>query len=242
MLACARIGAIHSVVFGGFSADSLADRINDCDSNLIITADFGVRGGKQIPLKENADNAAEKASCLKKMIVVKKTNDKISWNDGRDFWYHELMKNSSDVSPPENMNSEDPLFILYTSGSTGKPKGVLVPHRSRILTLFGMAVEYGCYSPDDRFLAIAPMCHGAGMIFSLAPIFFGGYAEIMDSFDPEVVLKTMKNDNITGFFGVPTHFHGILSLEQSILNNTKSHHLKSIISNAAALPLSLIHI
>ena len=125
MLACARIGAIHSVVFGGFSADSLADRIKDCDSSLIITADFGVRGGKKIPLKENADKAAEKAPCLKKMIVVKKTGDKISWNEEKDFWYHELMKDTSDISPPENMNSEDPLFVLYTSGSTGKPKGVL---------------------------------------------------------------------------------------------------------------------
>jgi len=125
MLACARIGAIHSVVFGGFSADSLADRINDCDSNLIITADFGIRGGKKIPLKENADKAAEKASCLKKMIVVKKTNEKIEWNEEKDFWYHELMEGASDICPSETMNSEDPLFILYTSGSTGKPKGVL---------------------------------------------------------------------------------------------------------------------
>jgi len=125
MLACARIGAIHSVVFGGFSPDSLADRINDCDSNLIITSDFGIRGGKKIPLKENADIAAEKAPCLKKMIVVKKTDEKISWNKGKDSWYHELMKVASDTSSPENMNSEDPLFILYTSGSTGKPKGVL---------------------------------------------------------------------------------------------------------------------
>ena len=81
----------------------------------------------------------------------------------------------------------DVFTIPYTSGTTGKPKGVLVPHRSRVLTLFGMAVEYGCYSPEDRFLAIAPMCHGAGMIFSLAPIFFGGYAEIMDRFDPEEI-------------------------------------------------------
>ena len=121
MLACARIGAIHSVVFGGFSADSLADRINDCDSNLIITADFGIRGGKKIPLKENADKSAEKASCLKKMIVVKKTNEKIEWNEEKDFWYHELMEAASDICPSETMNSEDPLFILYTSGSTGKP-------------------------------------------------------------------------------------------------------------------------
>ena len=125
MLACARIGAIHSVVFGGFSSESLADRINDCDSNLIITADYGVRGGKKIPLKENADKAAVKAPCLKKMIVVKKTGDKIPWNKDKDLWYHEIIKSSSDIAPPENMNSEDPLFILYTSGSTGKPKGVL---------------------------------------------------------------------------------------------------------------------
>ena len=125
MLACARIGAIHSVVFGGFSSESLADRINDCDSNLIITADYGVRGGKKIPLKENADKAAVKAPCLKKMIVVKKTGDKIPWNKDKDLWYHEIIKSSSDIAPPENMNSEDPLFIIYTSGSTGKPKGGL---------------------------------------------------------------------------------------------------------------------
>ena len=125
MLACSRIGAIHSVVFGGFSPDSLADRINDCDSTLIITADEGIRGGKTIPLKDNADKAAEKASCLKQMIVIKRTGSGINWNESRDFWYEELMEKASEISPPENLNSEDPLFILYTSGSTGKPKGVL---------------------------------------------------------------------------------------------------------------------
>ena len=125
MLSCARVGAIHSVVFGGFSPDSLADRINDCDSTLIITADEGIRGGKKIPLKDNADKAADKAPCLKQMIVLKRTGNEINWKETRDFWYDELMKNASDISPPENMNSEDPLFILYTSGSTGKPKGVL---------------------------------------------------------------------------------------------------------------------
>ena len=125
MLACARVGAIHSVVFGGFSPDSLADRINDCDSTLIITADEGIRGGKKIPLKDNADKAANKAPCLKQMIVFKRTGNKINWEETRDFWYDKLMKNASDISPPENMNSEDPLFVLYTSGSTGKPKGVL---------------------------------------------------------------------------------------------------------------------
>ena len=102
-----------------------------------------------------------------------------------------------------------------------------------------MAVEYGCYSPDDRFLAIAPMCHGAGMIFALAPIFFGGYAEIMDQFDPEEIVTVLKKEHITGFFGVPTHFHGILSLESAILEKNKPGSLETIISNAAALPQAI---
>ena len=133
----------------------------------------------------------------------------------------------------------DTFTIPYTSGTTGKPKGVLVPHRSRILQLFGMAAEYGCYSPDDRFLAIAPMCHGAGMIFALAPIFFGGYAEIKDEFDPEDIVTTLKKEKITGFFGVPTHFHGILGLGNKLLEANKPTSLKTIISNAAALPQSI---
>ncbi len=143
MLACSRIGAIHSVVFGGFSPDSLADRINDCDSTIIITADEGIRGGKIIPLKDNADKAAEKAPCLKQMIVVKRTGNKINWNETRDFWYEKLMKNVSDISPPEKMNAEDPLFILYTSGSTGKPKGVL--HTS------GGYIVYASFTHDYIF-------------------------------------------------------------------------------------------
>ncbi|MDJ0927843.1 MAG: class I adenylate-forming enzyme family protein [Gammaproteobacteria bacterium] len=126
--------------------------------------------------------------------------------------------------------------IPYTSGTTGKPKGVLVPHRSRILTLFGMAVEYGCYSPGDRFLAIAPMCHGAGMIFSLAPVFFGGYAEVMDSFDPEAVMRSLKDEHMTGFFGVPTHFHAMMNLAPTVLADLKPDNLRSVISNAAPLP------
>ena len=129
--------------------------------------------------------------------------------------------------------------IPYTSGTTGKPKGVLVPHRSRALTLYGMADAYGCFSSDDRFLSIAPMCHGAGMIFSLAPIFFGGYAEIMDDFNPELVMKTLEDEEMTGFFGVPTHFYGMLGVDQSILDNCSGSSLKTIISNAAALPQSL---
>ena len=125
MLACTRIGAIHSVVFGGFSPEALAGRINDCNSSLIITADEGIRGGKKIPLKKNTDEALLKAACCKKCLVIKRTGGEINWNEGRDFWYDEISSNVSSECEPEEMSAEDPLFILYTSGSTGKPKGVL---------------------------------------------------------------------------------------------------------------------
>jgi acetyl-CoA synthetase len=125
MLACARIGAIHSVVFGGFSPDSLANRIQDCDSSLVITADEGVRGGRPIPLKANADAALKSCPSVKKVVVVKHTGAKVGWNEGRDVDYAALVAGQSADCPPEPMGAEDPLFILYTSGSTGKPKGVL---------------------------------------------------------------------------------------------------------------------
>jgi acetyl-CoA synthetase len=125
MLACARIGAIHSIIFGGFSPDSIAGRINDCKSDYIITADEGVRGGKIIPLKKITDEALQNCPNVKKCIVVKRTGNEINWIDGRDVWYDEITKIASDKCEPEEMGAEDPLFILYTSGSTGKPKGVL---------------------------------------------------------------------------------------------------------------------
>jgi acetyl-CoA synthetase len=125
MLACARIGAVHSVVFGGFSAESLVGRIQDCNSNCIITADEGLRGGKHIPLKRNVDEALQRCPLVKTCLVVRRTGGEIPWVAGRDVWYHEAMTKVTDDCPPEEMNAEDPLFILYTSGSTGKPKGVL---------------------------------------------------------------------------------------------------------------------
>ncbi len=125
MLACARIGAIHSVVFGGFSADSLADRINDCKAKLVITTDEGVRGGRRIPLKANTDRALEKCDPGVKTLVFRYTGAEVAWREGRDFDAGRLMAEASEDCPPERMNAEDPLFILYTSGSTGKPKGVL---------------------------------------------------------------------------------------------------------------------
>jgi acetyl-CoA synthetase len=125
MLACVRIGAVHSIIFGGFSADSISGRVNDCESEYIITADEGVRGGKTIPLKNTTDEALESCPNVKKCIVVKRTGNYVSWNEDRDVWYHDLIKDVSNHCEPEEMNAEDPLFILYTSGSTGKPKGVL---------------------------------------------------------------------------------------------------------------------
>ncbi len=126
MLACARIGAIHSVVFGGFSPDALAGRIEDCRSTVLITADEGLRGGRKVPLKRNADAAiASSPVKVETVIVVRRTGGAIDWNQGRDFWYHEECAKAAPECPPEPMSAEDPLFILYTSGSTGKPKGVL---------------------------------------------------------------------------------------------------------------------
>jgi acetyl-CoA synthetase len=125
MLACARIGAVHSVVFGGFSPDSLRDRILDADCQTVITADEGVRGGKFIPLKQNVDKALQSCPNVSTVLVVQRTEGDVEWVDGRDVWYHEALHGISNDCPPEPMDAEDPLFILYTSGSTGKPKGVL---------------------------------------------------------------------------------------------------------------------
>ncbi len=157
MLACARIGAVHSVVFGGFSPEALAGRIHDCESNIVITADEGLRGGKTIPLKANVDAAAARpnVTTLEKVLVVRNTGNDIDWVEGRDAWLHELESTVDTDCPCEEMGAEDPLFILYTSGSTGKPKGVL--HTTGgYLVYAAMTHEYVFdYHPGDVYWCTA---------------------------------------------------------------------------------------
>ena len=151
MLACTRIGAIHSVIFGGFAPDSISDRVMDSDSKFIITADAGYRGSKVIALKENIDKALDKAPIVQKVLVVKYANTPVQMKAGRDLWYHDEVKTVSDQCEPEKMDAEDPLFILYTSGSTGKPKGVLHTTAGYLLWV-SMTHEYVFdYHRDDVY-------------------------------------------------------------------------------------------
>jgi acetyl-CoA synthetase len=155
MLACARIGAVHSVVFGGFSPEALHGRIEDCASRLVVTADGGMRGGKLVPLKANVDAAVARGADVDAVLVVRHLGSDIAWSEGRDHWYHELGETVPDECPCEPMNAEDPLFILYTSGSTGKPKGVL--HTTGGYTVWTAATFHYVfdYRPGELFWCTA---------------------------------------------------------------------------------------
>ena len=155
MLACARIGAIHSVVFGGFSPEALKDRILDADCSLVITADEGFRGGKIVPLKKNVDIALKKCPGVKTNLVIKRTDGDIEWNEKVDIWYHDIVGKQVAECAPESMNAEDPLFILYTSGSTGKPKGVMHTTAGYILGAHISFKYLFGYNPDDNYWCTA---------------------------------------------------------------------------------------
>ncbi|MCZ2203622.1 acetate--CoA ligase [Bartonella sp. A05] len=201
MLACARIGAIHSVIFAGFSPEAIAGRIIDCESTFIITADQGLRGGKAINLKNNVDQAIDIAARqhvhVKHVMIIRRTNGPINWLTGRDFWYHEEVRHAEAHCPPEHMNAEDPLFILYTSGSTGKPKGVL--HTTAGYLIYAaMTHQYVFdYHPHEiywctadigwitghSYLIYGPLCNGATtLMFEGSPTFpdQGRFWEIVD--------------------------------------------------------------
>jgi acetyl-CoA synthetase len=180
MLACARIGAIHSVVFGGFSPDSLANRIGDCDSRLVITADEGLRGGRTVPLKANVDAAlASAAVAVDTVLVVRRTGGAVAMQEGRDVWYHDAVADRPADCPPEAMGAEDPLFILYTSGSTGKPKGVL--HTSGgYLVWASMTHQYVFdYRPGEIFWCAADVGWVTGHTYALYGALANGATTVM---------------------------------------------------------------
>jgi acetyl-CoA synthetase len=186
MLACARIGAVHSIVFGGFSPEALKDRILDSDCQVVITADESVRGGRTNPLKANADTAIKNCPNVHTVVVIKHTGGEITWEDNRDIWYHEMMEQASADCPPEEMDAEDPLFILYTSGSTGKPKGVL--HTTGGYLLFTAITHkyvfdyqegeiYWCtadvgWVTGHSYIVYGPLCNGAiSLMFEGVPTY-----------------------------------------------------------------------
>jgi len=204
MLACARIGAIHSVVFGGFSAESLRNRILDCESPVVITADGGYRAGRLIPLKQTTDTAIEGIPFVRKVIVYRRTGKDIPWNDGRDAWWHDLMKGAPADCPAEQMDSEDPLFILYTSGSTGKPKGVLHTTAGYLLyasltheTVFDLRDDdtYWCtadigWVTGHSYIVYGPLANGAtSLMFEGVPQYpdWGRFWDVIDKYKVSIL-------------------------------------------------------
>ncbi len=231
MLACARIGAVHSVVFAGFSPDSLAGRINDCQSSIVITSDEGRRGGKKIPLKKNVDAAAKLAPILKTTLVVKHTGSEIEWHEGRDIFWHEINKDISDQCEAEPMNAEEPLFVLYTSGSTGKPKGVV--HTSGgYLTYISLAFEvifdyqkgdvYWCgadlgWITGHSFTLYAPLANGATTIM---------YEGVPNYPDASRFWQIIDKYKVNQFFTAPTAIRALMAMGDEYVSKTDRSSLK----------------
>jgi acetyl-CoA synthetase len=215
MMACARIGAVHSVVFGGFSPESLKDRILDSDCRVVITADEGVRGGKTVPLKANTDKAVEACPNVHTVLTVKRTGGDINWINDRDVWYHEAMAEASSDCPPEEIDAEDPLFILYTSGSTGKPKGVM--HTTGGYLLFTtMTTKYVFDLKDDdvywctadvgwitghSYLLYGPLANGN------TTVFFEGVPNYPDA---SRFWEVVDKHKITIFYTAPTAIRALM--------------------------------
>lgn len=215
MLACARIGAIHSVVFGGFSPDSLVNRIQDCESTLVITADEGLRGGRKVPLKANADEALKSCPAVKSVIVVKRTGGTVGWVEGRDTWYHDAVAAASPDCPPEEMGAEDPLFILYTSGSTGKPKGVL--HTTGgYLAYTAMTHQYVFdYHDDDIYWCTADVGWVTGHSYILyGPLANGATTLMFEGIpnypDSSRFWQVVDKHKVTIFYTAPTAIRALM--------------------------------
>jgi acetyl-CoA synthetase len=231
MLACARIGAIHSVVFGGFSPDSLAGRIQDCDSNIVITSDEGLRGGKKVPLKANTDKALEKCPTVEKVLVVRRTGGEVGWTPGRDVWLHEAVQTVSAECPPEPMNAEDPLFILYTSGSTGKPKGVL--HTSGgYLVYAAMTHEYIFdYKPGDVYWCTADVGWVTGHSYILYGPLANGAITLMFEGVPNYpsasrFWEVIDKHKVNTFYTAPTALRALMGAGDEHVKKTSRASLK----------------
>ena len=231
MLACARIGAVHSVVFGGFSPDSLAGRINDCDSRVVITADEGRRGGKTIPLKKNVDQALQSAPGVEKVLVVHNTGADVQMKGSRDVWWHEVANGVDPFCDPEPMNAEDPLFILYTSGSTGKPKGVLHTTGGYLLWASYTHEKVFDYRPGEiywctadvgwvtghSYIVYGPLCNGATtLVFEGVPT-YPNASRFWDVIDKHKV-------NI--FYTAPTAIRALMSAGNGPVESTSRKSLR----------------
>ncbi len=185
------------------------------------------------------------ADCRPRVLVVDRASEELARSAALDGIervlvmggsYDEWLAKAKPTPPAETPEEWEAFAISYTSGTTGKPKGIVLSHRSRVLTCLGMAVEYGCYGPDDSQLSFAPLFHGGGFAFALASVFCGGTCELLPRFDPEEVMRKLSEGGFTGTFMVPTHFHAIFSLEETVLARYRRHGLKGLVSNAAALP------
>jgi acetyl-CoA synthetase len=231
MQACNRIGAIHSVVFGGFSPEALSVRINDCESKFLVTADEGMRGMKPIPLKKNSDAAAEKCPGLQNIIVLKATGGAINMTDGRDVWYHDIIKGVSDECIPEEMNAEDPLFILYTSGSTGTPKGAM--HGTGGYCVYASLTFQHVfdYKVDDIFWCTADVgwitghsyvCYGP-MLNGATQVIFEGVPNFPDA---SRFWEVCDKHQVSIFYTAPTAIRALMGAGKDFVTKTSRKSLR----------------
>ena len=233
MLACARIGAIHSVVFGGFSPQALRDRILDSDCRLVVTANEGLRGSKAIPLKENTDQALLECPNVHSVIVVERTSSKVSWKDSRDIWYHQATEKAEKTCDPEIMNAEDPLFILYTSGSTGKPKGVLHSTGGYMLQA-AMTHKYVFdYHDGDIYWCTADVGWITGHSYIVyGPLANGATTLMFEGIpthpNPSRCWKIIDKHKVNVFYTAPTALRSLMSKGNEYLENSSRETLRTL--------------